>query len=194
LYFLSLERASSLGTLRAVTFADQQAFQPKQAWPPIIAVAGAAQPSDSEAAAAFETGQLLARRGAIVTCGGLGGVMDEVARGVAQAGGTSVGLLPGRDYSDASSWLTIPITTGLGEARNVVLALACRGMIAIGGGFGTLSEMAFALRLRKPLAVLHSWTFSHPSMPPTELLYNAQSPSDAVDWILNQVHVVSLAQ
>lgn len=130
-----------------------------------IAIAGASQPTDYQITAAFTAGQLIAQRNALVVCGGLGGVMDAAARGVASVdNGICVGLLPGLDPAAASPAVTIPITTGLGELRNVVLARSCRAMIAIGGGYGTLTEIGFALRLRKPLALIDSWEFGHASM------------------------------
>ena len=132
-------------------------------WQPFIAVVGASKPTDYQKTAALAAGQLIARRGALVVCGGLGGVMDAVAAGVAKAGGITVGLLPGLKVPDPTS-VTIPIPTGLGQVRNVVLARACVAMIAIGGGYGTLTEIGFALRLRKPLALIDSWKFNHASM------------------------------
>jgi uncharacterized protein (TIGR00725 family) len=131
---------------------------------PFIAIAGASEPTDYQLKAAFTAGQLLAQRKAVVVCGGLGGVMDAAARGVTSVDNAiSVGLLPGLDLTGSPA-ITIPITTGLGEVRNVVLVQACRAMIAIGGGYGTLSEIGFALRLRKPLALIDSWEFTHTSM------------------------------
>jgi uncharacterized protein (TIGR00725 family) len=179
------------------------------AWPPVIAIAGASKPTAYQLKAAFTAGQLLARRKAIVVCGGLAGVMDAAARGVATVDKSiSVGLLPGLDIASSSPAITIPITTGLGEVRNVVLVQACRAMIAIGGGYGTLSEIGFALRLRRPLALIDSWEFNHASMatdPDPPHLFTAPRPvghsaSDAereahavrsataaVDWILDQL-------
>ncbi len=159
----------------------------------LIAVAGASTPSPEEAEAAFETGRLLATRGVLLICGGLSGVMDQVARGAHGAGGTSIGFLPGNDYQGASSSLSIAIRTGLGQVRNIVLARACDGMIAIGGGYGTLTEIAFALRLGKPVATLLSWSFEHKSMPADQRPYVAQSAADAVEWLLGHMSNESTA-
>ena len=175
----------------------------------IIAIAGASKPNAYQRAVAFTVGQLVAQRKAVVVCGGLGGVMDASARGVASIDNAiSVGLLPGLDVASSSPAITIPITTGLGQVRNVVLVHACRAMIAIGGGYGTLSEIGFALRLRKPLALIDSWEFTHASTkedpdPPrlfTAPRLGARSMSDAerqahavrsataaVDWIFDQL-------
>ena len=91
-----------------------------------------------------EVGRRLAERGAVVLCGGLGGVMAAVARGVRSAGGTCVGLLPGEDPAAAAPDVTVAVPTGMGEMRNALLARACAGMVAIGGGYGTLSEVGLA--------------------------------------------------
>jgi uncharacterized protein (TIGR00725 family) len=174
----------------------------------IIAIAGASQPTDYQIKAAFAAGQLIAQRNAIVVCGGLGGVMDAAARGVASVdNGICVGLLPGLDVAAGSPAVTIPITTGLGEVRNAVLAHSCRAMIAIGGGYGTLTEIGFALRLRRPLALIDSWEFGHASMttdpdPPRLFTvprlgvntdgaereaYAANSAAAAVNWVFGQL-------
>jgi uncharacterized protein (TIGR00725 family) len=176
----------------------------------MIAIAGAAQPTGYQITAAFTAGQLIAQRNALVVCGGLGGVMDAAARGVTSVdNGTCVGLLPGLDATAGSPAVTIPIATGLGEVRNVVLARSCRAMIAIGGGYGTLTEIGFALRLRKPLALIDSWEFGHASMttdPDPPLLFTvprlaahgatdsaehdahaAESAAAAVNWVFDQL-------
>jgi uncharacterized protein (TIGR00725 family) len=124
--------------------------------------------------------------------------MDAAAAGVASVDNAiSIGLLPGLDVAASSPAITIPITTGLGEVRNVVLARACRAMIAIGGGYGTLTEIGFALRLRKPLALIDSWEFTHASMAadPPRLFTAPRLVTDdaadaaeaAVDWIFGQL-------
>lgn len=102
-------------------------------------------------------GRRLAEAGAIVLCGGLGGVMEAAAEGAAAAGGTVVGILPGADRTAGNPHLTLAIATGLGEARNAVLTAAADSVIAIGGGWGTLSEIALARRRRRPVVALASW-------------------------------------
>ena len=125
---------------------------------PYISVIGAGQASDDEAAAAEEIGRRLAEAGAVLICGGLGGVMDAAARGCQAAGGTSVGVLPGDDRTDGSPHLTVRIATGLGEARNAIVARAADAVIAVGGEFGTLSEIALALKMGKPVIGLGTWS------------------------------------
>ncbi|MFK4149174.1 TIGR00725 family protein [Streptomyces sp. NPDC004065] len=127
---------------------------------PCIAVAGPGEASAEEAEAARAVGELLARRGALVVCGGLGGVMEACARGVRAAGGTVVGLLPGHDRRAGNPHLSVAVATGLGELRNGVLVNTCDALIAVGGGWGTLSEVALALRAGRRVAVLGGWSLA----------------------------------
>ena len=122
-----------------------------------VAVCGPGNASPQEAEAAEQIGILLAEGGAVVVCGGLGGVMDAAARGARSAGGTVVGILPGDSPAGASEHLTVAIPTGLGEARNALIALAADALIAVGGEFGTLSEIALALKMGKPVVGLNTW-------------------------------------
>ena len=102
-------------------------------------------------------GRLLAERGAVVVCGGLGGTMEAACRGAKQAGGTTVGLLPGGSRSDANPFVDVAIPTGLGEARNALVVRAADVVVAVGGGYGTLSEIALALKAGKRVVGLGSW-------------------------------------
>ncbi len=112
---------------------------------------------DELGALAYETGRLLAQRGAIVVNGGLGGVMESAARGAREGAGIVVGLLPGTERSAANPHLTIAIPTGLGEARNTLVVAAADAVIAVGGSWGTLSEIALARRAGKPVVCVHGW-------------------------------------
>ncbi len=143
---------------------------------PLIAVVGGAQCSPAEAAWAEEVGRLLAQRGYGVVCGGRGGVMAAVCKGANQMGGVTVGLLPGEDESEANPWVQIAIPTGIGEARNALVARAGAGVIAIGGGYGTLSEISLALKWGKRVAGLGTWDIPG--------VYRAASPEDAVAHVL----------
>ncbi len=122
-----------------------------------VAVCGASDPDPGQRDLAREVGRRLAEAGVVVLCGGLGGVMDSVAEGAAAAGGTVVGILPGPDRAQASAHLTLAIATGLGEARNAVLTTAADAVIAIGGGWGTLSEIGLARKRRRPVVTLAGW-------------------------------------
>jgi uncharacterized protein (TIGR00725 family) len=102
-------------------------------------------------------GRELAEHGAVLVCGGLGGVMEAACRGAKDGGGTTIGILPGTDRAAANRFVDFAIPTGLGEARNALVVRAADALIAIGGAYGTLSEIAFALKAGKPVAGLGSW-------------------------------------
>lgn len=123
----------------------------------LVAVIGAGACSEQETALAEEVGCRLAQAGAVVLTGGRGGVMAAASRGAAQAGGLTVGILPGEDAGQANPWVALPIVTGLGEARNAVLMRTAHVVIAVGGEYGTLSEIAFALKFGRPVVGLHTW-------------------------------------
>jgi hypothetical protein len=125
--------------------------------PAYIAVVGPGQAGDDEAANAEALGRRLAEAGAIVVNGGLGGVMEAVARGAVERGGTVVGLLPGSERAAANPHITVAIPTGLGELRNGLVVRAADAVVAIGGGHGTLSEIALALKAGKPVIGLDTW-------------------------------------
>jgi len=122
-----------------------------------VAVCGASEATPSQLEAAREVGKLLARAGAVVINGGFGGVMGAASEGAAVEGGTVVGILPDSDRAEANTHLTIAIATGLGQARNAVLVTAADSVIAIGQGWGTLSEIALAQRLGRPVFALDTW-------------------------------------
>jgi len=122
-----------------------------------IGVVGPAEPTPAVAAAAEELGAALARRGHVVVCGGLGGVMAAASRGAHEAGGVVVGLLPGTDRGDANPWVTVALPTGLGELRNGLLVRSCDAVVAVGGSWGTLSEVALAVRAGIPVVSLGGW-------------------------------------
>lgn len=123
----------------------------------IIAVIGGKDCDESLYQQAVEVGRLIARNGAILVCGGRGGVMEAVCKGASEAGGIAVGILPGDDIRDANSWVTVPIATGIGLARNSIIARTASAAIAIGGEYGTLSEIAYCFQFRIPVFTLHSW-------------------------------------
>ena len=122
-----------------------------------LAVIGAGRCSPAEAALAEEVGRLIAQAGATLVCGGLGGVMEAACRGARSAGGLTVGILPGLDRAGANPWVELALPTGLGETRNTLVVRAAQAVIAIGGEYGTLSEIGFALRTRTPVFGLGTW-------------------------------------
>lgn len=143
---------------------------------PYIAVVGPGSADEAQEADAAEVGRLLAERGAVLLCGGMGGVMAAASRGAATAGGTVVGILPGDRRSEGNPDLTVAIATGLGEMRNPLLVRASDALIAIGGAYGTLSEVAFALRTGKPVVGLATWDL--------EGVVRAPGPAEAVELAL----------
>ena len=125
--------------------------------PPYIAVVGPGDASAEEAGAAEAVGRGLAAAGAVVVCGGLGGVMAAACRGAKEAGGTTLGILPGTDRAAANPWVDVAVATGLGEARNALVVRAADALVAVGGGYGTLSEVALALKAGKPVIGIGTW-------------------------------------
>jgi uncharacterized protein (TIGR00725 family) len=127
-----------------------------------IAVVGGGSPPPADLTAAFKVGESLARRGAVVVCGGLGGVMEAACRGAKSAGGLTVGILPGSSADGANPWVDVAIPTGMGEGRNALVVASSRALIAVGGEYGTLSEIALALRAGKPVVGLFTWALVRP--------------------------------
>jgi uncharacterized protein (TIGR00725 family) len=146
----------------------------------IIAVIGDSACSAEEAKLAETVGESLAQRGATIVCGGLGGVMEAVCRGAKSKGGLTVGILPGQDSSMANPWVDIPIVTGLGEARNVAVVKSAQAVIAIGGSYGTLSEIAYALKSGIPVIGLNTWSLSRNEREDDSII-RVQSAVEAVD-------------
>jgi uncharacterized protein (TIGR00725 family) len=147
--------------------------------PPYVAVIGAGIATPDVYALAEEVGRLLAERGAIVVSGGMTGVMEAASKGARSAGGTTVGILPGRHRSDANEWIDIAITTGLGEVRNALVVRAVDVAIAVAGEFGTLSEMALALKIGTPVVGLGTWTLVKDGTE-SDAIRRAETPAEAV--------------
>ncbi len=124
---------------------------------PYIAVVGASEATEADVADAEQVGRLLGAAGAIVVCGGRGGVMAAASRGAAGAGGTVIGMLPGDGRDDANEWVTVAIPTGIGELRNGLIVRTADAMIAVGGAYGTLSEIALGLHNDLKVYGLHTW-------------------------------------
>ncbi len=129
-----------------------------------IAVVGPSQSTDETDNIAFDVGAGLARRGAVLVCGGLTGVMEAACRGAKQHGGITIGILPGSSAKDANQYVDHAIPTGMGEARNALVVRSGEGVLAVGGAFGTLSEIALALKLGKPVVGIATWKISIPGL------------------------------
>ena len=147
--------------------------------PIIISVIGGSTASAETVSVAEEVGRELAKRGAVAACGGLGGVMEAVCRGAKSAGGTTIGILPGGDPKEANQWVDIPICTGMGYARNVIVVQTGRAVIALDGAGGTLSEMGHAIGFRIPLIGLQTSPSVNGEL--ASKIIKADNPVDAVE-------------
>ena len=141
---------------------------------PYVAVVGPGEASAAQVSLAEAVGRELALRGAVVVCGGLGGVMEGACRGASGAGGLTVGLLPGSDRGAANAYVSVAVATGLGEARNALVVRAADAVIAVGGSWGTLSEIALALRTGRRVVGLETWDLPRPG------IERAADPAEAV--------------
>ena len=149
-----------------------------------IAVIGGGEPSAEEAKMAEEIGRQLAKQDAVLVCGGLGGIMEAACRGAQSEGGLTIGILPGESRRAANSYVQIPIVTGMGYARNVVVVKSAQAVIAIGGSYGTLSEISHALQSGIPVIGLKTWSLSRNDQQDSSII-PAENPVDAVTEALN---------
>ncbi|MBU0710616.1 TIGR00725 family protein [bacterium] len=138
----------------------------------IIAVIGGRSCTDAQYQIAREVGRHIAENNAVLVCGGRTGIMEAACRGAAEAGGITVGILPGDDSRDANDWVTVPIATGIGLARNAIIIRSASAAIAIGGSYGTLSEIAYCKQFGVPVYGIQSWDI--------EGIPSIESPEEAV--------------
>lgn len=158
---------------------------------PRIGVMGPSECSPRIWNLAMDVGQAIAREGGILICGGGGGVMEAAAKGAKAKGGITVGILPGERADQANPYIDIPVVTALGNARNVVNVLTSQVIIAIHGAYGTLSEIALALKCGTPVVGLETWTVSPPSGEASPPIPNAAGAEEAVAMALNLVRASS---
>ncbi|MBN1160426.1 MAG: TIGR00725 family protein [Dehalococcoidales bacterium] len=147
--------------------------------PVIIAVIGGSEISPQAAALAEEVGQEIARRGAVLVCGGLGGVMEAACKGAVEAGGLTIGILPG-DRREANPYVKIPIVSGVGYARNAAVVKSAQAVIAIDGSYGTLTEIGYALQSGIPVIGLGTWEIALEGKADKNII-RAKNAKDAVD-------------
>ncbi|MEW6685825.1 MAG: TIGR00725 family protein [Candidatus Edwardsbacteria bacterium] len=140
----------------------------------VIGVIGSSTCNQATAELACEVGREIAKRGGILICGGLGGVMEAACKGAREKNGITIGILPGNKREDANSYVQIPIVTGLGIARNIIIVRSSDAIIAITGRYGTLSEIAFALQLEIPVIGLNTWKIKVP-------IIRTKNPKEAVE-------------
>ena len=148
----------------------------------LISVVGAQTPQPESMALAEDVGREIARRGHTVVCGGLTGVMEAVCRGARAAGGHTIGILPGVDPQDANPYVEVAIPTGLGVARNAIVARSGAAVIALDGAYGTLSEIAFAFQFGTPVVGLETWPLQ--DRDGSDPVVRATDAADAVDLAL----------
>ena len=152
----------------------------------VVAVIGRGECSDVEAAIAEEVGARLAERGAILICGGLGGVMEAACRGAHSKGGFTVGILPGNDRHFANEWVSLAIAAGTGQARNLAVVRSADAAIAVGGAYGTLSEIAFALDSGIPVVGVGTWSLARHGVEKSPVV-EAANAEEAVDTAMKRV-------
>jgi len=144
-----------------------------------VAVVGTGEREPGTDAAAQEIGRLIAEGKGVLVCGGLGGVMEAACKGAKDGGGTTVGILPSDDRRHANPYVDVAIATGMGEMRNALIVRTADVVIAVGGEYGTLSEIAFALKIGRPVVGLGSWDLAKAKQGATGVI-DAASPADAV--------------
>ncbi|MGD8966356.1 MAG: TIGR00725 family protein [Anaerolineae bacterium] len=150
---------------------------------PLIGVVGGSKPTAEEASLAEAVGRRLAEEGAVLICGGRGGIMEAACRGAKGAAGLTIGILPGISRRQANPYVDIPIVTGIGEARNAIITRTAEAVIAIGGSYGTLSEIAFALGFGTPVVGLGTWVMEREGHPAPPVVY-VETPEEAVERAL----------
>ena len=151
-----------------------------------VSVIGSSQATTVELKLAEEVGRELAKRGAVLVCGGLGGIMEAACHGASEEGGITIGILPGGDREQANPYVQFPIMTGIGYARNAAVAKTGQAVIAIGGLYGTLSEIAFALQNGTPVIGLGTWSLSRNGKS-EESIIAANDPNEAVSKALELI-------
>jgi uncharacterized protein (TIGR00725 family) len=142
-------------------------------------VVGPGDASDAQRAVAEDVGRLLAEAGAVVVTGGRSGVMEAASKGARDAGGTALGILPGADRREANEWVTVAVPTGMGEARNALVVRAADALVAVGGAWGTLSEIALARKTGKPVVGIRSWDLDG--------VDGCETPAEAVAAVLHRL-------
>jgi uncharacterized protein (TIGR00725 family) len=151
-----------------------------------IAVIGASQASASEMKTAELVGREIAKSGAALVCGGMGGVMEAACKGAGQEGGITIGILPGDNRLSANEFVKIPIVTGIGYARNVAVVKSAQAVIAVGGSYGTLSEIGHALQSGLPVIGLETWSISRKRKDKSPII-EVKTPAEAVEKALELI-------
>lgn len=152
-----------------------------------LGVVGSGVCSPAVEALAYEVGREIAIRGAALVCGGLGGVMQAACRGAREGGGVTIGIVPGTRGDEANPFVDHVIVTGMGESRNIIIVRSSACLIAIGGEYGTLSEVAFALKMGVPVVGLGTWELRPPGSSESAPIVRARDARDAVESALSRI-------
>jgi uncharacterized protein (TIGR00725 family) len=152
----------------------------------LIGVIGGGDVPPPVARLAEEVGREIARRGATLVCGGLGGVMEAACKGASEAGGVTIGILPGENRRAANPYVQIPIVTGIGHARNVAVVKSSQAVIAVDGGYGTLAEIGHALQSGVPVIGLGTWEITMDGQRDKRII-TAKKPKEAVDRAMEAI-------
>jgi uncharacterized protein (TIGR00725 family) len=160
---------------------------------PYVAVVGPSAGTPAELSLGEAVGRAIAEAGAVLVCGGMGGVMEAAAGGCADAGGRSVGILPTDDRLDANPYLTVAVATGMGEGRNAIVVRTADAVIAVHGEYGTLSEIALALKMGKPVVGLGTWELARGGEP-VDAIVRATDPRGAVATALELAEASARAE
>ncbi len=153
-----------------------------------IGIIGGENPKEDILNLAYETGKEIARNNCILICGGLSGIMESACKGAKEQKGLTIGILPGIDAASSNPYIDIPIVTGIGYARNMIVVLSSDAIIAIDGSYGTLCEIAYALNFKKPIIGLYTWNFQYEREREIPII-RADDPKSAVSLALNLVAV-----
>jgi len=153
---------------------------------PYIAVVGPGVSDELDDRIAGQVGGAVARRGAVLVCGGMTGVMEAACRAAKGEGGTTIGILPGSERTDANPYVDIAIATGMGEMRNALIVRTADALVAVGGAFGTLSEIALALKTGVPVVGIGTWELARPGGGGPDPIVRAADPEEAVSLALER--------
>lgn len=153
-------------------------------YPPVVAVVGAGDADEDTRSLAEGVGREIAKAGYWLVCGGRGGVMEAASRGARKTGGMTIGILPGTDRNDANPHIELPIITDMGEGRNLLVVRNADAVIAVGGEWGTLSEIAFARKIGKPVVGLRTWSLQKPDNSPVDDITEVETPEEAITVVM----------
>lgn len=155
-------------------------------YPPVVAVVGADHADEKTLSLAEGVGREIAKAGCWLICGGRGGVMEAASRGARKTGGMTIGILPGTNRNDANPHIELPIITDMGEGRNLLIVRNADAVIAVGGEWGTLSEIALARKIAKPVIGLRTWSLRKPDNSAADIT-EVETPEEAINVVMTAI-------